>query len=1116
MAKFSEYLITFGFPNEKWMMDGKTAENFFRAKNESLHQKILELENRVNELESRLIETKKVEIDFQIFFRESAYGMILFDYNQRVIDVNDSFLKITGFRKQQVILLSFHEFINILVSEKNRDKVICVISNMIHGNFVKPLEIEFNEKFLEISFHSSNHQTNLIGIISDITSRKEAEIKLSESELNLRSLFNGMTEIVFEIDYDGRYLNIAPTAPGLMYRPTESAIGKTLHDLFPKEQADVFLNFVRSCFEQKTPQTIEYPLIIEGKKLWFEGRASLKTENTVLFIAHEITEQKEAEEALNLSEEKFQNFILSLQDGIRITNPKGVIIAWNKEMERITGISQEEAIGSFTWDITYRLTPPEIKTPDLYEKIKGHFLHSIETGITNWLKPENEYKVQRPDGKICFVHTSIFPVKTSAGLSFGSIVRDITDSKRNAEILQFERNLLQGLFDNLLVGIVLWDNAGNLIKANRRFYELTGYSNDEITNREDWLGMAYPDPTYRQTVKDEWNLSARLTGAIKEFRIRCKNGAFKDIEFMVSFLQDKRTIVSMADISERKQSEEAIRRKDVLLEASARASQLLLADSPLDTIVSQALLTIGKAIDRDRVYVFEFHEEPETGGMLMSQRYEWVKEGISAQINNPELQNVPVNDVAPRWFELLSKGMAVKGNIKDFPETERVALEAQDIVSILVMPVVVSSKCWGFVGFDNCTSEDNWIEAESLILKSFSLTIGMAIIRRRAEIDLRKAKEKAEEYNNLKTAFLQNMSHEIRTPMNGILGFTELLNDPELPGEAQQEYLQIIKSSGERMLNIINDLLDVSLIESGQVEVNKSNINLYDEMMSVYRFFKPEADSKSLRFLLIDGDSDPKRIIFTDKEKFFAILSNLIKNAIKFTNSGFVEMGYSIKQNEYEFFVKDSGIGIANEKLEIIFERFVQADLSISRPYEGAGLGLAIAKEYVEMLGGRIWVESQPGAGSQFYFTVPASESGNAALKEREMLYKMTPGTDSTISILIAEDTEHSDLYLTQCVKKFCKTIFHVKTGTQAVEVCKNNPDIDLILIDIKMPEMDGYQATRLIRQFNQKVVIIAQTAYALTGDREKALHAGCNEYLAKPVGRDTLLRVISRFFPLV
>jgi CheY-like chemotaxis protein len=287
-------------------------------------------------------------------------------------------------------------------------------------------------------------------------------------------------------------------------------------------------------------------------------------------------------------------------------------------------------------------------------------------------------------------------------------------------------------------------------------------------------------------------------------------------------------------------------------------------------------------------------------------------------------------------------------------------------------------------------------------------------------------------------------------------------------------------------------------------------------MMSVYQFFKPEADSKSLRFLWVDEDSDPKRIIITDKEKFFAILSNLIKNAIKFTNSGFIEMGYAIKQNEYEFFVKDSGIGIANDKLEIIFERFVQADLSISRPYEGAGLGLAIAKEYVEMLGGRIWVESQPGAGSQFYFTVPASESRDFVLKEREMLYKMTPGPDSTINILIAEDTEHSDLYLTQVVKKFCKTIFHVKTGTQAVEVCKNNSDIDLILIDIKMPEMDGYQAARLIRQFNQKVVIIAQTAYALTGDREKALLAGCNDYLAKPVRRDTLLRVISRFFPLV
>lgn len=1108
--------ITFGSAKKiQKMLNEDVPCSPLSAANEIRNRKILELEQKVTELENKLLLARRDDYDFMFFFEESGNGMVLFDKDQRVVDVNQALLSITGMRKQDFAGISVLDFINKLISPKNRTKIICVVTNMLRGNTIQPVEFEFKNKYLEISFYKGSPNENLIGIINDITTRKQVEIKLSESEINLRSLFNAMKEIVFEIDYNGRYLNIAPTAPGLMYLSPDSAIGKTLHDIFPKEQADLFLAFIQRCFDQRTTQTIEYQLEIDGKMYWFEGRASLKTESTVLFIANDITEKKEAEAALDVSEEKFRNFFEQSQDGIRLTNSQGVIIAWNRGMEEITGITSEQAVGSYTWDITFRMTPDHKKTPELYESTRQLVLQSLETGSIGWLSAKNEYELRRTDGTTRFVQISVFPVKTQSGLFFGSVIQDITDRKLYEVMLKNDRNLLQGLLDNLLIGVVVWDKNGDLVKANKTLFRLTGYEAEDIKNREKWLQLVYPDPAYREMVVNDWNTSAQSKDAIREFAIRCRDGSSKDIEFMVSFLEDGRAIVSMIDISERKRSEEALRRKDVLLEASARASQLLFDDRPLDAIVAQALETIGKAVERDRVYVFEFHEEPETGTMFMSQRYEWVRDGVSVQIDNPELQNVPVFDVAPRWFEILSKGQTLKGNIRDFPVSERTALEAQDIVSILVMPVVVNSKCWGFVGIDNCTSEDNWTEAESLILKSFTLTIGMAIIRRRSEIELKIAKEKAEEYNNLKTAFLQNMSHEIRTPMNGILGFTELLIDPDITSEMQHEYIQIIKSSGERMLSIINDLLDISLIESGQVEINKSTINLNNELLSLYRFFKPDAESKSIRFRLIIGSPEIENPLFTDREKLFAILTNLIKNAIKFTHQGSIEFGFSKKGNDYEFFVSDTGIGIAHDKLEMIFERFVQADLTISKPYEGAGLGLAIARAYVEILGGRIWVESQPGAGSQFYFTIPSAESQSIVLTEKEMLYKMTPGTSAVINVLIAEDTEHSDFYLTQVIKKYCKTIFHVKTGIQAVEVCKNNPAIDLILIDIKMPEMDGYQAVRLIRQFNQKVVIIAQTAYALTGDRENALDAGCNDYLAKPIKRETLLKTISRYFPL-
>ena len=230
---------------------------------------------------------------------------------------------------------------------------------------------------------------------------------------------------------------------------------------------------------------------------------------------------------------------------------------------------------------------------------------------------------------------------------------------------------------------------------------------------------------------------------------------------------------------------------------------------------------------------------------------------------------------------------------------------------------------------------------------------------------------KAEESDKLKSAFLANMSHEIRTPMNGILGFAEVLKDPDLTNKQQQEYLGIIEKSGARMLNIINDIVDISKIESGLMEVNLKELNINEQMEFVYSFFKPEIESKRLQLLLKKPLSAKEAIITTDCEKIYAILTNLVKNAINYTNEGSIIFGYEKKGGNLEFFVKDTGIGIPINRQEAIFERFIQADISKKQAFQGAGLGLTISKAYVELLGGRIWLESEEGKGSTFYFAIP-------------------------------------------------------------------------------------------------------------------------------------------------
>jgi PAS domain S-box-containing protein len=396
--------------------------------------------------------------------------------------------------------------------------------------------------------------------------------------------------------------------------------------------------------------------------------------------------------------------------------------------------------------------------------------------------------------------------------------------------------------------------------------------------------------------------------------------------------------------------------------------------------------------------------------------------------------------------------------------------------------------------------------------------------RKLVEKELIKAKEKAEESDRLKSAFLANMSHEIRTPMNGILGFTELLKEPHLTGDEQKKYISIIEKSGARMLNIINDIISISKVESGQVDVYLSTINLNEQMVDLFNFFKEETDQKKLLLSCYNALSSKESVIKTDVEKVAAILTNLVKNAIKFTKVGSIEFGYEKKGDYLEFYVKDTGVGVPIGQRALIFERFRQGSELLTRNYEGAGLGLAISKAYVKMLGGEIRLESNQEnlmleglngkAGSTFYFTIPyhcETEVKSAEITEKADCPDENQSSFEAqkLKILVAEDEEISARLILFFLKKITKEVIKVRTGVEAVEACRNNPDIDLVLMDVKMPEMNGYEATRLIREFNKTLPIIAQTAYGLKGDCEKAFDAGCNDYISKPINSALLIKKI-------
>ena len=383
-----------------------------------------------------------------------------------------------------------------------------------------------------------------------------------------------------------------------------------------------------------------------------------------------------------------------------------------------------------------------------------------------------------------------------------------------------------------------------------------------------------------------------------------------------------------------------------------------------------------------------------------------------------------------------------------------------------------------------------------------------------AEAELIRAKEKALESDRFKSASIANMSHEIRTPMSGILGFAELLKDPSIEPEQQQKFINIIEQSGHHMLNLINSIIDISKIESGQMDVNFSKLDINEEMVAMYEFFVPQFQLEKEDVKLELQIPDETRVIISDRHKLKSILTNLLNNALKYTSEGKVEMGYRKKGRWLEFYVKDTGIGIKEEFAAQVFDRFFQADTVPSRgDNEGSGLGLSISKAFVEMLGGKIWEKSKSGKGSTFYFTLPdkqpVSETREQQTSEKPAKTRSQRPKESVI--LLVEDDKYSAELFSVYAQDWPYKMIHAATGQEALEKFKNMPQIDLILMDIKLPGISGLEVTREIREMGSSIPIIAQSAHAIEGDKEKAFRAGCNDYISKPVSKSALLACIDR-----
>jgi PAS domain S-box-containing protein len=602
---------------------------------------------------------------------------------------------------------------------------------------------------------------------------------------------------------------------------------------------------------------------------------------------------------------------------------------------------------------------------------------------------------------------------------------------------------------------------------------MLGYEDHEIENAfSGWKKLWHPDDVTRieEALKDY--LDEKTTKYEIEHRLRHKDGDWRWILTRGDIIKDHdgkpyRWVGTNLDITERKKAEEELKsinkRYSVLFNQSPIAIEFYDALGGL-IIVNEATLELFGVVDKSEVIGFKLFEDPNITGEKKAELLKNRSVRFESEFNFEEVKRL-------KLYQTTCSGI----KILDWSTT----------------PLIVDDLLIGYV-----------VQVQDIT--EFKQTEQALII----------AKEKAEKSDRLKSAFLANMSHEIRTPMNGIIGFAELLKEPGLSGETQQEYIRIIEKGGARMLNIINDIVSISKIEAGMMGVNIQESNINEQIEYIYTFFKPEVEGKGMQLSFSNSLPSREVTLKTDREKVYAILANLVKNAIKYSEKGSIEFGYVKKAGFLEFYVKDTGIGIPKDRQEAIFERFLQADIADKMARQGAGLGLSISKAYVEMLGGNIWVESEEGKGSVFYFTLPyplETIKENSTKKEISTPVEALP--INKLKILIVEDDEPSEMFLSALVKEHSTTVLKAGTGIEAVDICRNNPDIDLVLMDIQMPGLNGYEATRQIRQFNKDVIIIAQTAFGLSGDKEKAIEAGCNDYISKPINKDKLLALIQQYF---
>ncbi|MGD9977106.1 MAG: PAS domain S-box protein [Bacteroidales bacterium] len=911
----------------------------------------------------------------------------------------------------------------------------------------QPLYVEFN-----VNTTSLNGDSITLVFIRDVSIRKGVEKALRDSEESYRGLFDNSSEAIYILDPSGVLLDININGQKMYGYTKQEIVGLTPLELIAAELGDI------QDFKQKID--LAYQGQNQVLEVWsrkksgdiFPSEVVLSKGNyfglqVILAMSRDISERKNAEAILLESEEKYRSLTEQIPVGIYRLSPKGEIIYSNPALARIFKLS----------------SPNDLLGKNISEFSDDSFLARIVEVTTNCSHHQEDIPMHTADGLQIWVQNyAIVAYNSTNDIQYiDGVMNDITDRKLAMDSLRESeekfRITVSAIPDELYKisssGILL-----DLVRSNKA--EIPELATKMIGKS---ISKILPPDIFQKFIDATKNCKNTNTIQIFEYQIKVKSQTYHFESRIVPTGNDI-FLVLQRDISQRKKIEEDLR------------------------MLAQVVLNVHDSIsitDLDNNFTFVNPAFIQTYGYS----YDEIIGKNTSLLRPPGTEEEIGQHILEQTIKTGWQGELI--NVKKDGSIFPIYLSTSSVYDLNGKPIAM-------VGIANDISE-----------------------LKRTERELIRAKEKAEESDKLKTAFLSNMSHEIRSPMNAVLGFIQLIKSDEHLSEQGKQYLELIQNSGNQLLSLIEDIIDISKIQSNQLRLNKENFDLNHLMEELYVVFSTQLKSKSSsKTLLLKPEmANPSPFeIFSDVTRVRQILTNLLSNAIKFTPNGKIKFGYTVIIDDYlprvQLYVKDTGIGILPENQLLIFDRFRQADDSHSRLYGGSGLGLAISKGLAELLNGHIWVESQVGEGSEFYFTVPyeIDEAGERTRKEQVG----PPQQDGNPSlkgktILVVENTKDIRLYFERILERVEARIIFASNAKEAKKKFRQEKTIDLVLLDIRLPDSDGYSLASEFKKVHPNLPIIAQTSYALQSELNKSIASGCDDYITKPIDSDVLYLKINK-----